>query len=436
MIPIKRSLLYIFRGSLLRLRISWNHGQTLTLSVGYHVDRCDNKGKQKWDGSRCVRNTTHGKDEVPASIINKTLENLEARIDNAFMTFEIQDAMPSPAELKAVLKGEDKKPERKKSFFEAYDDFLAEGKNLLQWAPSTVKKLSTFRKLLYKFNPHLGFDDVTADMMKRLMSYQTTHAVAEKSKKEEESGKEIIKYKGKYQNDTINRNIKYLKWFMKWAAEKGIHENRDYETFRKKYKTTKRPVIFLTWDELMRVLNLDLSLREELGKVRDMFCFCCFTSLRFSDLINLRWSNIRGNEIYVTTIKTTDSIIIDLNKYSSAILDKYRHDGVKKSDRVFDSKSSQKMNVRLKELGKLAGIDTMINLVEMYGSERKEISVPKYQLLSTHCGRRTFICNALSMGIPPNVVMKWTGHSDYKAMQPYIEISDRVRKESMDKFNQ
>ena len=43
---------------------------------------------------------------------------------------------------------------------------------------------------------------------------------------------------------------------------------------------------------------------------------------------------------------------------------------------------------------------------------------PKWELVGTHTGPRTFIVNALSMGITPNVVMKWTGHSDYKAMKP------------------
>ena len=43
---------------------------------------------------------------------------------------------------------------------------------------------------------------------------------------------------------------------------------------------------------------------------------------------------------------------------------------------------------------------------------------PKWEHAGTHTGRRTFIVNALSLGITPNIVMKWTGHSDYKAMKP------------------
>ena len=50
----------------------------------------------------------------------------------------------------------------------------------------------------------------------------------------------------------------------------------------------------------------------------------------------------------------------------------------------------------------------------------------KWELVGTHPGRRTFIVNALFLGITPNIVMKWTGHSDYKAMKPYIDIVDSI----------
>ena len=36
---------------------------------------------------------------------------------------------------------------------------------------------------------------------------------------------------------------------------------------------------------------------------------------------------------------------------------------------------------------------------------------------------------------PPSVVMKWTGHSDYKAMKPDIDIVDSIKAESMTQFN-
>ena len=90
----------------------------------------------------------------------------------------------------------------------------------------------------------------------------------------------------------------------------------------------------------------------------------------------------------------------------------------------------------LKELGELAEINEPVRETYYKGNERIDEVTPKYALLSTHAGRRTFICNALALGIPAQVVMKWTGHSDYKAMKPYIDIADDIRANAMNKFNQ
>ena len=44
-------------------------------------------------------------------------------------------------------------------------------------------------------------------------------------------------------------------------------------------------------------------------------------------------------------------------------------------------------------------------------------------------------CFALSQGIAPQVVMKWTGHSDYKAMKPYIDVADSIKAHYMHKLD-
>ena len=59
----------------------------------------------------------------------------------------------------------------------------------------------------------------------------------------------------------------------------------------------------------------------------------------------------------------------------------------------------------------------------------------KSDIKGDHTGRRTFIVTTLSLGIPPNVVMKWTGHSDYSSMKPYIDIVDDIKATSMTKLN-
>ena len=52
--------------------------------------------------------------------------------------------------------------------------------------------------------------------------------------------------------------------------------------------------------------------------------FCCFSSLRYSDAASLHWNDVRDDHIEVTTIKTADSISIEINDMMRSILDKYR----------------------------------------------------------------------------------------------------------------
>ena len=419
MTPIKRNLLYIFRGDLLRLRITWNHGEALTLSVGVNVDRIDEKGISKWDGSRCKRNTTHGKGKMTAANINKILERLENKIDEAFYNFEIENIIPTKDDLKRML--ESKNSGIKKSFFDAYDEFIADGIKNKYWSDGTLKKIKSRKQLLLSFDKNLTFRSLSKEKLNEFVDYQTKHSI---TKKESSNS---------YLNTTIHKNINLLKWFLRWAEDKGYNVNPDFQKFTISLKTPAKDVIFLEWEELMSIYHHDYSKDPSKEAVRDCFCFCCFTSLRYSDLYNLKKSNISKDSISLTTIKTTDTITIDLNDYSRSIIEKYKGLPGEKALPVI---SNQKMNVALKVIAKECGINKLITKVSFKGSERIEKTYKKYELITTHCGRRTFICNALMLGIPPHVVMKWTGHSDYKVMKPYIAVSDNMRKTSMGLFNQ
>jgi len=147
----------------------------------------------------------------------------------------------------------------------------------------------------------------------------------------------------------------------------------------------------------------------------------------------LKRTDIDGDTMYITTQKTNDRLPINLNKYAKEILAKYE-----KSDfpdnLALPVITNQKMNSYLKTLCNLAGIRNPITVVYIKGGERVERTAPKYKFIGTHAGRRTFICFALSSGIPPQVVMKWTGHSDYKAMKPYIDIAEKTKADAMKTF--
>ena len=225
------------------------------------------------------------------------------------------------------------------------------------------------------------------------------------------------------------------RWFLNWATDRGYNTNTAYKTFRPTLKSTQKKVIYLTKEEILKMKNLVLPEgKEYLDPIRDVFLFCCFTGLRHSDAYGLRRTDVKGNHIEVTTVKTADSLSIELNDVSRSILDKYR-DVDFKDNHALPFYTNQAMNRDIKELCRLAGIDEEIRVTTYKGNERIDGIHPKWGLVGTHTGRRTFIVNALSRGISPNIVMKWTGHSDYKAMKPYIDIVDSIKASEMTKMN-
>ncbi|MDR0732774.1 MAG: site-specific integrase, partial [Dysgonamonadaceae bacterium] len=236
-------------------------------------------------------------------------------------------------------------------------------------------------------------------------------------------------------NTSIENQLLYLRRFLKWATENRYNSNFEFQKFNPKLKTSEKKVIFLDWDELMTVYNFNIPEKmPNIERVRDVFCFCCFTGLRYSDVANLKRSDVFETHLSITTVKTADSLKIELNNYSKAILDKYKNFEFA-NNLALPVISNKKMNDALKNLGKLCEIDRPVTITYYKGNKRIDEVIPKFRLLGTHAGRRTFVCNALMLGIAPQIVMKWTGHSDYKSMKPYIDIADKAKENAMELFN-
>lgn len=419
MTPIKRRLTYFIRkNNNLRLRISWN-GNSYDLSVGYNVEKEDNRGRKKWDGRRCITATTHGADKIPASTINKAVENLEDKINKFFYSYEIVDSIPTYAQTKDFFS---KKTSSEANLFDAYNQFVIEKERYNQWAFNTVKTVKNICNLVKKFRPNLSFKDINDATLKDFVIWQQSHRVSNDNYKTKQAG---------YSNPVILKNCRIFKWFLEWAEEKGYIEKGIASRFRPQLKSVDKTVVFLTWDELLRMESFELD-DKDLRKARDFFCFCCFTSLRYSDAHALKKSAVYDNYIEIVTKKTDKILRIDLNTHSRAILDRYKKSA---GQYALPQMTTIRLNTLIKRIGKLMELNSKVNIVQYYGGQKVERSVEKWEALSSHCGRRTFICNALAMGIAPHIVMKWTGHSEFSAMKPYIDVADSDREKAMDYFN-
>lgn len=386
------------------LRLVVRHGrERICYNVGYKVDR------EKWnnDTQRCARNTTHGKKSVPAARINATLQQIEDYIVGRHYT-----SATTAEELRADLgKYLGRKTEQDtKSFFALFRAYLDTESVASNWSNGVLSHMQTLFRDWYMFRPSMTVDDINADTLNAFREYLVATGL---------------------QNETTHVKIKKTKWFFRWLVGKGLLTDMTFTTYRDRLKASSRVVVFLTWDELMNVYNHEFG-QEYLSRVRDVFCFSCFTSLRYSDVRALRKLNVYDDAIHLTTKKTNDALTIELNKYSRAILARYADDGREEALPVI---SNVKYNIYIKEVCRLCGIDELLSEVYYVGAKKHEVTRPKWQMVSTHCGRRTFICNALMMGIPPNIVMKWTGHHDYNTMKPYIDITDKAKRSAMSAFD-
>ena len=390
--------------------------QRIEFITGYRIDVA------KWDADKQrVKNECTNKLKQSASEINADLLKYYTEIQNVFKEFEVQETMPTTQQLKDAfnLRMKDTSEDQedvKISFWEVFDEFIKECGNQNNWTESTYEKFAAVKNHLKEFKGNLTFEYFNEFGLNEYVNF--------------------LRDKKDMRNSTIGKQMGFLKCFLRWGFKKDYHQNIAYDTFKPKLKTTPKKVIFLTWEELNRLKDYQIpNDKQYLERVRDVFLFCCFTSLRYSDVRNLKRSDIKSDHIEVTTVKTADSLSIELNKYSKAILEKYK-DIHFENHMALPVISNQKMNDYLKELGELAEINEPIRETYYKGNERIDEVTPKYALLSTHAGRRTFICNALALGIPAQVVMKWTGHSDYKAIKPYIDIADDIKANAMNKFNQ
>ena len=402
----------------IRMRVNFA-SKRIEFTTGYRIDAA------KWDSDKQrVRNGCTNKLKQSASEINASLLGYYTEVQEIFKKFEVEEIMPSPEQIKeafnALHKPIEKEVKPRKStpnaFYKVFDEFVRDCGRQNDWTDSTYEKFAAVKNHLMNFHDGLTFDFFDEKGLNDYVTY--------------------LRDVKEMRNSTIGKQLSFLKWFLRWAFKKGLHQNNAYDSYKPKLKSTQKKIIFFTWEELNKLREFEIpAAKQALDRVRDVFLFQCFTGLRYSDVFNLRKSDIKDDHIEVTTVKTSDSLIIELNNHSKAILDKYK-DVAFEDDKVLPVITNQKMNDYLKELAELAGIDEPVRQTYYRGNERIDEVTPKYALLGTHAGRRTFICNALALGIPPQVVMKWTGHSDYKAMKPYIDIADDIKANAMSKFNQ
>jgi len=182
--------------------------------------------------------------------------------------------------------------------------------------------------------------------------------------------------------------------------------------------------LFLNWDELMRLKEYVTDNRR-MERVRDLFCFMCFSGVRFSELQQMKKEDLKPGEIRIK--KPGGGVrLIPMNKYAHEIYQKYENKYYLNNS-AFSSMSIITMNKYLRLMGKETGLTRLVApLNEGEGSQ------PLYRRLTAGIAINTFIRNAIEMKIPVEIISRFTGVQNDSRVR---RIKSDLAKEEMNKFN-
>lgn len=202
------------------------------------------------------------------------------------------------------------------------------------------------------------------------------------------------------------------------SAKKMAREGYEVGAGYSDYKLTdeESTAIALTEEEIEGVYSLKVGKRARV--IRDLFVISCETGLRYSDLINLSEENIntKYGTIQRKTQKTGAIVIIPLRRRSREILSRY----------IPKYNASQgNYNKVVKTLCRKAGIIEKVLVEYTRGDKIVRKSLPRYKLVSSHTGRRTFATSAYLAGVQPARIMMLTGHKTEDSFFKYIRIEKR-----------
>ena len=218
-----------------------------------------------------------------------------------------------------------------------------------------------------------------------------------------------------YAHGTIMRDFKWIRTVCRHAAGNGYQLHPQFASLHVKAGKEKNPMIYLEPREIDLVRDLS-DLPDYLDNVRDWLLVACSTGQRVSDFMRMKPSMIRREQsrsfIELTQKKTGAPVTIPLLPEVDEILRKRQGNFPR-------AISDQKFNEYAKEVCQRAKIDTIIRVKKRVDNHYKEGEYPKYELISSHVGRRSFATNyygKVSTAILKNI----TGHSTEQMLLKYI----------------
>ena len=205
------------------------------------------------------------------------------------------------------------------------------------------------------------------------------------------------------------------------AIERGIVKESLYPF--KKYKISglrgkgfKRALDF---EEIMRIVNVDLSNHSHLVDTRNYFVFSFYTrGMNFADMMGLEWKDVEKNAIYYTRAKTKGNFSIAIMPPVREILDHYRINGYG-NKYVFPLLYRE--NYTPTQLA-----DRKHKMLGIYNKNLKELATicEITKNVSSYVARHSFANCLKQKGVATDVISESLGHQNLTVTQEYLKELD------------
>ena len=256
--------------------------------------------------------------------------------------------------------------------------------------------------LLYIGKPNLALKEVDKDFCKGFIAFLKTCTF--------NNGKKTLG------STTCRIFMNRLAAALNMAVREGLIENNPFKLLDAKEKPQKKSAMreFLTIEELRMLIAKPC--RYEI--VKKAFLFSCFTGLRYSDMMALKWNEIHkaadGKTLYIEheQVKTKNMVTIPLSNEAL----KWMPRKSKGDERVFHQ---------------LRITSTTVEVV--LGEWMQEAGIQKH--ITYHCSRHTAATLLLTLGADLYTVSKILGHRSIRMTEVYAKIVDKKKIETMNLVN-
>ena len=330
-----------------------------------------------------------------AILVNRAIDRLTQEI-NKFYTEMVDKQGYVTAELvKNALNGIGRKQEMLlKLFNEHNQEFkLRVGVNRVEDTYSSY--LHSYHHLLNFISQKYGIEDIALDKLN--LNFIDAYDF-------------YLRVDRQMKQSTIVGHLIILKKMIRRAIHQGILNRDPFVNYIA--EQPEKMCRHLKSEEIDKIMQVHIA-SKKVCHTRDMFIFCCFTGLSYSDLRNLSQEHLTTQVdgslwISIKRQKTKGECNIRLLDIPKQIIDKYKDD--RKSDKVFNMIS---LNCICKNLEKIAVLCDI-------------------EHITFHMARHNFgIHITLSQGVPIETVSRMMGHRSIATTQIYAKITNKKVNEDM-----